>query len=130
MPDLITMDDVRASHTKERMHGHGTDFFFYIHQCNEFPRLSRFDRYDRKTRSVTSTWRVDGQDVANLEAAIAALNVPPVLTDDEAEALKLIPDDFADIRKTVDHGLRIRLDNKGFIEWGERGQCRRRREVA
>ena len=61
-------------HIKEVAHLNGGKVFFgYIHQCVEQPRLERFDRYDRKTRSVTSTWRVDGNDMASFEDAISAL---------------------------------------------------------
>jgi hypothetical protein len=51
----------------------GSAFFGYIHQCDQQPRLQRFDRYDRKARSVTSTWRVDGKDQPDLATAVAAL---------------------------------------------------------
>jgi hypothetical protein len=76
----------------------GAKFFGYIHRCVEHPRLTRRDIYDKKDKSVTSTWRVDGEDVADLAAAVERLNTPAVLTLDEAAALALIPTEFTNLR--------------------------------
>ena len=51
----------------------GKKFFAYEFQCDQEPRLTRYDHYDRKTRSVTSTWRVDGIDQADMQSAINTL---------------------------------------------------------
>lgn len=53
----------------------GRAFFAYEYRCDQEPRLTRFDRYDKKTRSVTSTWRVDGVDQPDLNAALQTLGI-------------------------------------------------------
>ena len=72
-----TLDQVKQWTMLEEIHHHGGgEWFGYTHRCVEEPRLTRFDRYERKTRSVTSTWRVDWIDCADLEAAVLALAGP------------------------------------------------------
>lgn len=113
----ITMKDLTASHMKERAHlNGGRDWFGYIHQCVEYPRLSRLDKYLRKNRSVESTWRVDGAPVADLGAAVTALNVPPVFTEDEQALLDRIPLEFSNLRKLEDElagGARAPASERG-----------------
>lgn len=131
----VTLDDLKKSKTRERMHLNGGSWFGYIHQCVEYPRLSRFDRYVKKDRSVTSTWRVDGADVADLEAAVVALNLPPNVTLEERAALDLVPVEFTparDVRTLIggenrQHAIEVMtlLDNKGLIEYQD-GKVRRR----
>lgn len=53
----------------------GRAFFAYEFQCVQQPRLTRFDRYDKRTRTVTSTWRVDNVAQPDLATAVAALEV-------------------------------------------------------
>lgn len=55
----------------------GRKFFAYEYTCNEEPRLTRSDHYDKTTRSCTSTWRVDGVDQPSFAAAMATLGVSP-----------------------------------------------------
>lgn len=137
---MITVDDVNKSHLAERAHFTGHGFFGYVKQCVEHPRLQRVEKCVRKTRAVEVTWQVDGQNVASLEAAVEALNVPVVLTDDEAEALDLVPPTFAGLRAVEDkiaacprpaggiqpntpHSRALdlihRLQNKGVVELGK-----------
>jgi hypothetical protein len=52
----------------------GKAFFAYGYECVQHPRLTLFKRFDRKLKTVTNTWRVDGADQASLEAAVAALS--------------------------------------------------------
>jgi hypothetical protein len=55
---MITMEVVETWRLREAAHYNGgEEFFAYLHRCVENPRLSRFDRYQKKDRSVTSTWR-------------------------------------------------------------------------
>ncbi|PYY71221.1 hypothetical protein CRX42_07335 [Pseudomonas jessenii] len=51
----------------------GKAFFAYGYECVQHPRLTLFKRFDRKLKTVTNTWRVDGADQASLEAAVATL---------------------------------------------------------
>jgi hypothetical protein len=101
----------------------GKDWFGYRHQCIQQPRLSRFDRYTRKDRSVASTWRVDGEDCASLTDALAKLEVPPSLTVSEMRALcqfatpTMAKRDFADFQ-AVYPDLRT-LADKGLVWWDQ-----------
>lgn len=73
------MEQVRQWTMREEIHHNGgREWFGYTHRCVEEPRLTRFDRYEKKTRSVTSTWRVDWIDRASLEDAVEALAQPKV----------------------------------------------------
>lgn len=51
----------------------GKAFFAYGYECVQYPRLTLFKRFDRKTKQVTNTWRVDGADQVDLAAALIAL---------------------------------------------------------
>lgn len=55
----------------------GQKFFAYEYTCVEEPRLTRYDHYDKKLRSSTSTWRVDGVDQLSFADAMATLGVLP-----------------------------------------------------
>ena len=82
----------------DRYKGYG-----YGYRCIDFPRLGFIDRvYTLDDGGVTRTWMVDGADAASLEAAIEALNVPPVLTEDEQRILARIPLEFTDLRELED----------------------------
>jgi hypothetical protein len=75
----------------------------YGYRCVEFPRLGFIDRvYTLDDGGVTRTWRVDGADVADLTAAIVALNVPPILIEDEQRILARIPPEFTDLCELED----------------------------
>lgn len=77
----LTKDDLASCHLRERMHlNGGKEWFGYIHVVVEHPRLSRMDKYTRKDKGVQSTWRVDGVDCADLDAALDALAVPPSIS--------------------------------------------------
>lgn len=53
----------------------GKAFFAYGYECVQHPRLTLFKRFDRKTKQVTNTWRVDGADQPSLEVAVQVLEV-------------------------------------------------------
>jgi hypothetical protein len=90
----VTRETLATCHMRETMHlNGGKEWFGYIHQCVEHPRLSRRDKYTRKDRGVQSTWRVDGKECADLDAALDALAKPVVLTDQERAALTQWRDD-------------------------------------
>ena len=52
----------------------GKAFFAYGYECVQYPRLTLFKRFDRKTKQVTDTWKVDGVEQADLAAALIALD--------------------------------------------------------
>lgn len=123
----ITIDDVRGMKLRQSQHlNGGSDWFAYRYVCIEQPRLSRFDRYDKRKRSVEVTWEVDGAEVENLAAAVDRLNVPPVLDAVEIVALALIPADWTPVREAR-QGMALEtflaLRSKGCIE-AEDAKCR------
>ena len=115
----LTVEDAKSWHVQEAAHYNGGDkFFAYLHRCVEQPRLSRFDRYDRKTKSVTSTWRTDGIDRSSFEAAIDALNTPPSFDADELAFLQTAPQEFTKkVAGAIDWAINDRVVNKGGVEW-------------
>ena len=120
----ITANTLRGSRLFERSHVNGgPEWFGYILQCEEFPRLSRLDRYARRDRSVSSTWRVDGEDVDNLDHAAERLNIPPALTDDEIAVLRRVTDEWQDLRFEGITAQLVAISWKGVIEF-ETGRCR------
>ena len=121
----LTEHDAKSWHMEEAAHYNGgAAFFAYLHRCVEQPRLSRFDRYDRKTKSVTSTWKVDGADRLSLNDAIDALNTPPVFTVEEISFLRDAPNDYEpERREGLNYKLADGVRNKGAIEF-EKGRFR------
>ncbi|WP_343724881.1 hypothetical protein [Herbaspirillum huttiense] len=121
---MLTIEEAATWHMRETSHHNGgTKFFGYTHTCIEQPRLSRFDRYDRKTKEVTSTWHVDGEPKDGFEQAIDALNRPPVFTGDEIAELRKVGDDFQRLRGVIDALVAHRLSEKGAVEF-RKGECR------
>ena len=51
----------------------GKEFFAYGYECVQHPQLTLFKRFDRKTKQVTNTWRVNGVDQPDLDVAIQVL---------------------------------------------------------
>lgn len=115
----LTVEDANLWHMRESAHYNGGKVFFaYLHRCVEQPRLSRFDRYERKDRSVASTWRVDGQDMASFADAVEALNTPPVFTAEELSFLAEAPLDYEPERRPgLNYELADSVRNKGAIEF-------------
>lgn len=95
----------------------GKEWFGYRHQCIEQPRLSRMDRYLRKDRSVQSTWRVDGCDVASFDEALIELEVPPRLTIAEMRLLAHFKAEVAEKRDFEDFSA-IYSDLRGLVDKG------------
>lgn len=134
MADPITMETVRAGGLREAGHlnygkrGGGT-----IWQHTTIRRLKAIDRpglTGEERRAVGGRglreWSVDGGKAGSLEDAIAALNVPAVLTEGEAEVLAHVPADWVrlhDFRTALATtlGRQIAIDlmlcgDKGFTE--------------
>lgn len=134
---MITKEDIGkfeyAAHYNARPDfGHG-------YRCIKYPRLYIIDWGRKKTRTMEREWQVDGEKVADLDAAIAALNVPAVLTADEQALLDRIPAEFVNLRKLEKelsgttghvtpelaveehrvHLLIYCLNNKGALEYGK-----------
>lgn len=99
----------------------GREWFGYKYQCIQHPRLSRFDRYTRRDRSVASTWRVDGQECRSFEEAMAELDHAPALTVSELTAIAQF--DKATMRKADFPGFKASyphlttLAEKGVVWW-------------
>ena len=131
---VITIETVRAGRLRDAGHlnygkrGGGT-----IWQHTTISRLSAIDRptlNDEETKrlgvSRLREWSVDGGRAGSLEDAIAALNVPPVLTDEEREVLDFVPQEWTQLvpfRRALGAGLGrdigitiLTLRQKGFVE--------------
>lgn len=128
----ITIETLLESKLQHRAHLDGprgkAGWFGDIHACVEHPRLRRMVKYMRADRSTRVSWQVDGVDVGtSLANAVPALNVPPVLTAEEAAALNFVTPDWQDLRRAPLPGFQMlmQLDVKGIIEF-EKGQCRLR----
>ncbi len=130
---MITADDLRKCTLRHVMHFDGPrgpkGFFGDIKRCNEFPRLTQKETARRATRTVEIEIRVDDIKVADLDAAAAALNIPPTISDAERAALELIPTEFTKWPLVVSGDLTFEiLQNlvaKDLVEM-ERGLCRRK----
>ncbi|MFJ7792305.1 hypothetical protein [Pseudomonas sp. NPDC096950] len=70
MIDISTLTIREVAH-----YNGGKAFFAYGYECVQHPRLTLFKRFDRKTKQVTNTWRVDGADQPSFETAVKALEV-------------------------------------------------------
>lgn len=116
----LTAEDAKSWHMREAAHYNGGwEFFAYLHRCVEQPRLSRFDRYGRKDRSVISTWRTDGIDQPSLADAVEALNTPPVFDGEELAYLASLPSEWTrkTVPNTINWEVNERVTNKGGVEW-------------
>lgn len=97
----ITHDTVMAGRLRDAGHAnYGKLGGATIWQHTTIPRLSAVDKpLDRaEAKKVGASrirvWSVDGAACASLEEAIEQLNVPPVITAEEAEVLGRIPDEW------------------------------------
>jgi hypothetical protein len=120
--------ELDASKWTLREAGHfngGKEWFGYLMRCDQQPRLARFDRYSRRDKSVTSTWRVDGRDVRSLADALGELAHPPRLTIGEISVLVAVGTEPADLRRVHPYETMSALRDKGAIAYGPPGRCRR-----
>lgn len=117
--------DLKQCTMRETIHlNGGSAWFGYVFVCNEHPRLQRVDKYDRKTKSTTIKYQVDGEDVASLDEAAQKLSQPPIITEEMRADLAAIGTEYGDHRKSIDYARLKKLENCGLIEWGDRGKCR------
>lgn len=132
MGDLITEDTVRAGALQDvgqaRFEGDGGT----IWQHTTIPRLSAIDRPPgpdearRPGASPIREWMVDGRLAGSLDDAIARLNVPLTLSEDEELVLTQISEDWTELkafRGTFSGAMTAqvspilaRLHRKGLIE--------------
>lgn len=116
----LTEADTKSWHLREEAHYNGGEVFFaYSHRCIEQPRLVRHDRYERKDRSVTSTWKVDGIDHPSLASAVEALNTPPEFDAEELAYLATLPTEWTKktVPNNIDWVVNQRTKDKGGVEW-------------
>ena len=99
----------------------GKERFGYRLRCVEYPRLTRFDKYIRKTRDVQSTFQVDGEDVASLDVAADLLATPYQPTPDDVRLLNLLTDEWT---RPEQRSRFLRLRDVGLVEFHD-GNCRR-----
>jgi hypothetical protein len=105
-------------------HNRGKNGFAYSFYVDRFPRLSFMDIHHkgpaRKKAGcrVERVWRLDGQPIASLEAAIAGLASPPVLSDDESRVLDLVPLEWHETRD-LESGIARALGGASEFEDGE-----------
>ncbi len=118
---MITADDLRAAHVAPGgIHADGKDWFFDQRQCLEYPRFSVRDKQWRRERKQKRTYIVDGHtEYETIEEAASALNVPVVLTVEEASLLAELTDEWRSVRDThgQDRILLSELGAKGMIEY-------------
>jgi hypothetical protein len=99
----------------------GKEWFAYRLRCVEYPRLTRFDKYLRKTRGTQSTFQVDGEDVASIEEAAELLAVPYQPIPEDIALLKFVPDEYVRLEQ---RSRFLRLRDVGLVEF-HNGDCRR-----
>jgi hypothetical protein len=84
--DLQGRKAVNACHLN--LGGKGSAWLFGV---EGIPRLSVYDHYDKKTRRSTRTWKVDGKNCRDLDAALGVLNGEWTLEEAMQEAEQVIP---------------------------------------
>lgn len=118
---MTAADLLKCTMREESHFNGGKEWFGYRFRCVQHPRLSRFDKYIRPIRGVKSTFEVDGEEVASLEAAAELLATPYEVLPEDRKLLALIPDDWA----LLDQRSRfLRLRDVGLVEFKD-GKCRR-----
>ena len=135
MANLITHETVMAGRLLNAGHADAKDWFADLWQHSTIRRLSCADRAPRRGRGRTDgpqmgrVWQVDAADCATLEEAIERLNVPAVLTAEEAAFLERVPADWTEFRGFMEpmkgqdfgpdqsaYGLVHMLRHKGMVE--------------
>lgn len=105
---MITAEQVNGSEWRNTAHlNMGRAGYGYEYTSEQYPRIAFIDRTYRPAPAHPDgkrerEWYVDGAPVASFEAAIAALNVSPVFTEDEERILALIPAEPTDLRELED----------------------------
>lgn len=106
----------------------GAVFFGYGYRAVGEPRLKCIRKWQRRGERKgqhDDEFYVDGAKVADYAAALEALKVPVAFTAEEVAALRVIGDEPTDHRKAIDFLIRFSLYDKGAIEYGPPGLCKR-----
>lgn len=132
----VTRDDILKGQV--RCTGHmnfGRDGSGYPHQHVQYPRVGFIDRLykgkaaEKAGKRSERIWTLDGKQMDSLDAVVAGLATPPVLSDDEKAVLDRMPTEFRRAREVEaeigasDEGRSVRiammlLSAKGLIEYG------------
>ncbi|MBR0871172.1 hypothetical protein JQ633_12445 [Bradyrhizobium tropiciagri] len=100
----------------------GKEFFGWGHRCVDQPRLLVIDKCIRKDRSTQRSYLVDGKTpCTSLAEALAALDVAPVLTDEELRLLGTVQEEWVRPDERVPL---LPLAEMGMIEWGRNAENR------
>jgi hypothetical protein len=145
----ITAKDLEGAlthHTRHGNMGYADDGrhkgYTYEHRFEKYPRLGFRDiHHTLDDGGWSRVWMVDGADAADLDAALKALDTPPVINAEEAETLKKIPRVFVKFQLAWDliagvphpegaimpntpHSRVLRLltllGDKGLVEFGKK----------
>jgi hypothetical protein len=102
---------------KDAVHFNGGKLWFgYGHRCVDQPRLLVIDKYFKADRSTQRGYLVDGKTTfTTLPEALAALSIPPTLTDFEIQLLGTVARDWYRPEERVPL---LPLAEMGMIEWG------------
>jgi hypothetical protein len=118
---MTEADLLKCTMREEAHFNGGKEWFGYRFRSVQHPRLSRFDKYIRATRGVESTFEVDGEPVASLQAAAELLVKPYEVQPEDIKLLNLVPDCW----ELLDQRARfLRLRDVGLVEFRD-GSCRR-----
>lgn len=89
MIGIITLDRLKAAQFELQMHANcGTAGHLYLYRCADFPRLTIAKRSQRP-EGVVVAYLVDDNEVDDLSAAVAALNLAPQPEPAPAEQMSL-----------------------------------------
>jgi len=117
----MTEADLLKCTMREDAHFNGGKVWFgYRFRCVQHPRFTRFDKYIRATRGVETTYEVDGEPVASLEAAAVALDRPYEVQPEDFKLLALVSEAWTTLER---RSRFLRLRDVGLVEF-EDGACR------
>jgi hypothetical protein len=71
---MITLDDLKKTHSNFLFHVRGSGYSKYGYQSVEFPVLSWCDYVDKKKRKTTRKWIVSGHEAHTIDEALRLLN--------------------------------------------------------
>lgn len=117
MTEYTEADFNRWRFQRNAVHFNGGKVFFgYGHRCVTQPRLLVIDKFFKKDRATKRSYVVDGKTTFEaLPEALAALSAPPVITADDIELLRKLPDDWS---RQSPRSPYLPLGEMGLIEWG------------
>lgn len=94
----------------------GKVFFGWGHRCVDQPRLLVIDKYFKADRSTKRSYVVDGKTTFEaLPEALVELSAPPVISPEDIELLRKLPDDWS---RQSPRSPYLPLAEMGLIEWG------------